>query len=334
MAQKWITKKKGNESKHVKIETNKSVRTVEVKSIGPRAGELEKNAWKVLGDLSSTTNVDVLLTGLNKYSGLLGDYSPMNAILIRNEDPQATIVRSRDEWKYFGRTVNGDARGLTVIYPMGVPKKDGPGKIKDFIEKKRAEGIDDETIDKLAREKFNSGGDTAFAFGVGTVYDISQTQVIPGKGKPIEEDVKASQLYTAMKTLAGKHYSVSEGPIMKARGYTAHSVDGTETEIRVMKVPGENENALHTLIHEISHARLDHLKREITRSQKEKEAELSTYLVGEHFGFNFGPESTAYIKSFDQERREGDPVLGKESLDRVMNNAKWIIKQVSSEIQK
>ena len=62
----------------------------------------------------------------------------------------------------------------------------GPGKIKDFIEKKRKEGLDDEAIEQLISEKFNTGRTgTAYVFGTGKVYDISQTQGITGKMKPV-----------------------------------------------------------------------------------------------------------------------------------------------------
>jgi hypothetical protein len=38
------------------------------------------------------------------------------------------------------------------------------------------------------------------------------------------------------------------------------------------------------------------------------------------------------MKSFDQERKDGEPVLGKENLDRVMNNARWLINQITNKI--
>ena len=194
--QKWITKKDGNENKHIRIETERKAREVQLQDIGPTPAQLEKQAWDLLGDLSKITTVDQLLLQMKKYSGTLGDYSGFNSLLIGMQDPNATIVRSRNEWKYFGREVNDDAIPISVLYPVGVAHKDGPGKVKDFIEKKRKEELDDETIDQLVREKFNLGRTgTAYVFGTGKVYDISQTQGIPGKMKPVEEDIKATTLY-------------------------------------------------------------------------------------------------------------------------------------------
>ena len=92
-------------------------------------------------------------------------------------------------------------------------------------------------------------------------------------------------------------------------------------------------NVLHTLIHEMSHAHLDHQgRKDIPRGIAEAEAELSTYLVGAHFGFDFREDSAAYIKGWlDNAKSEGKD-LGKENLDRVMNNARWLINEISSKL--
>ena len=334
MVEKWITKKDGtNESKHVKIETSKKTREVMVSKMEPSAGQLEKQAWAILGDLSKVTTVDQLLLQMRKYSGTLGDYSGFNSLLIGMQAPNATIVRSMNEWRYFGRELNSDAIPISVLYPVGVAHKDGPGRVKDFIEKKRKEGLSDEAIEELVREKFNlSNGGFTKVFSTGKVYDISQTTPIPGKSKPVEEDIKTATLYRTLKKIAREHYTVEESVIDNgARGYTAHSGEGQK--IVVMKIPGEDVNMLHTLIHEMSHARLEHLyRKDLPRGLAESEAELSTYLVGAHFGFNFKDESAAYIKGWLDDARKNGKDLGKENLDRVMNNARWLINQITNKI--
>jgi len=334
MTQKWITKKKGNESKHVMIETERKPREVQVKNIGPTPAQLEKQAWDMLGDLSKITSVDQLLLQMKKYSGTLGDYSAFNSVLIYMQNQDATIVRSANEWKYFGRELKDDARSISILYPVGIPRKDGPGKVKDFIEKKRKEGLDDEAIDQLVREKFNlERTGVTHVFSTGTVYDISQTTPIPGKMKPVEQDIKATTLYSTLKKIAKEHYTVEEETIYNgARGYTAHSGDGGQ-RIVVMKIPGEDENVLHTLIHEMSHARLEHLyRKDLPRGLAESEAEISTYLVGAHFGFDFKTDSATYIKGWLDDAKSKGHDLGKENLDRVMNNARWLINEISGRL--
>ena len=153
--------------------------------------------------------------------------------------------------------------------------------------------------------------------------------MIPGKAKTVEEEIKATTLYNTLKKIAREHCKVEESPINNgARGYTAHSGEGQK--IVVMKILGEDVNVLHTLIHEMSHARLEHLYRnDISRGLAESEAELSTYLVGAHFGFDFMEDSAAYIKGWLDDAKSKGKGLGKENLDRVMNNARWLINEIT-----
>ena len=291
MVQKWITKKNGNENKHIRIETERKPREVQIQDIGPTPAQLEKQAWNLLGDLSKITTVDQLLLQMNKYSGTLGDYSGFNSLLIGMQDPNATIVRSRNEWKYFGREVNDGALPISVLYPVGVAHKDGPGKVKDFIEKKRKEGLSDEAIEEL---------------------------------------VRATTLYNTLKKIAKDHYTVEEETILNgAHSYTAHSGEGQI--IVVIKIPGEDVNVLHTpLIHELSHANLEHFyRKDLPRGVAESEAEFSTYLVGAHFGLDFRDGPSVYIKGWLDNAKSQGKDLGKENLDRVMNNARWLINEIS-----
>ena len=100
-----------------------------------------------------------------------------------------------------------------------------------------------------------------------------------------------------------------------------------------MKIPGEDENVLHTLIHEMSHVRLEHLyRKDLPRGFAESEAELSTYLVGVHFGFDFEGDSAAYIKGWLDDAKAKGSNLGKENIDRVMNNARWLINEISQHL--
>ncbi|MHB8561623.1 MAG: hypothetical protein ACYDAP_10790 [Thermoplasmataceae archaeon] len=100
-----------------------------------------------------------------------------------------------------------------------------------------------------------------------------------------------------------------------------------------MKIPGEDENVLHTLIHEMSHVRLEHLyRKDLPRGFAESEVELSAYLVGAHSGSDFNGDSAAYIKGWSDDAKAKGRNLGKENIDRVMNNARLLINEISQHL--
>ncbi|MCL4335627.1 MAG: hypothetical protein M1393_00755 [Candidatus Thermoplasmatota archaeon] len=74
---------------------------------------------------------------------------------------------SREKWKYFARELGKSAKPIIVLYLIGVPRKEGPEKVRKFIEEKRAEWLNDRTINELVNNRFNlqSGGQD-FAFSV------------------------------------------------------------------------------------------------------------------------------------------------------------------------
>lgn len=112
------------------------------------------------------------------------------------------------------------------------------------------------------------------------IYTASYWHMPSGKEKPVEEDVKASAHTVEEQTITSR-----------AGGYTASTGEGQK--IVVMKIPGEDANMLHTHIHEISRARLDHLYKKLPRGIAESEAKLSTCTVGSHFGFDFEEDTSA-----------------------------------------
>lgn len=295
-------------------------------------GELEGEVRSVLERVAETTNVDQMLLALGKYSGTLGDYSPFNSVLISMQDQNATIVRNAHEWKLFGRELKKNANGIVILHPIGIARKGMPGEILHFIQKKRSEGLTDEEIESQIAGRFPNHVHPAHIFGTGKVYDISQTKLNGKPGAPNAEVKfrRASQLYEVLKKVAGQHYKVEEGTITTgALGYTQHTSEGDR--IRVMKVPTENVNTLHTLVHELSHARLEHTTSKQPYGINETEAELSAFLVGKHFGFDFDKDSAAYIKGWlrDAKKKTG-MALGEESIDRAMNVARWIITQTEA----
>jgi len=333
MVKRWITKKnKHDENIHIPIEEGK-IRERELSLKMPEQSEwekervrnLEKKAREILKDLSNVSNVDILLDTLKRYSGLLSDYSPFNASLIQSYDPDYTIVRSKQEWDRFGYELKDGAKKIPILVPIGVPKKHMPGEIVKFIEEKRAEGLSDEMIEHLVHEKFekNLGGYT-HTFKIGYVYDKRDVKPSPEK-KQLQEwniDLTAEELYQKAKNFAEQNQiKVVEGGTGEiGRGYATISNGGLE--IHVMKAPGEDREAVNTMLHELGHSLLDHFIRKIPRELEEAEAQLTAYLVASHYGVDLQEYTKAYIGAWLD--KKGNKFT-EENLDRVLKTAKEII---------
>lgn len=276
---------------------------------------LEAAAREELKRLAEMDDIDALLTDLKQYAGFLGEFSPYNSILIRNQDPGATRVMSKENWERLGYTLRKNASPIAILVPYGVPKRYSKAEIAEKIEKMKEEGHSEEYILSKVREMLMQKRASTYVFGVGKVYDAKS---VNGK-EPPEERYKNSVLYEAMKRGAQSRFPVVEETLEHARGETHISPSG-EKEIVVMKVPNESKEPLNTLAHEMAHAILNHSYGKVPRWQAEAEAELAAFLVLQHYNVDYQKESSAYIK-----RWLGEHKLGEESIDRAANAARQII---------
>jgi hypothetical protein len=74
-------------------------------------------------------------------------------------------------------------------------------------------------------------------------------------------------------------------------------------------------------------------RKDLPRGLAESEAELSTYIVGYHFGFDFQEDSGAYINGWLDDAKSKGGNLGKENISRVMNNARWLINKINASLK-
>jgi hypothetical protein len=91
------------------------------------------------------------------------------------------------------------------------------------------------------------------------------------------------------------------------------------------------EQKLKTLIHEVAHCVLGHVgDKEKRRETMEVEAEMTAYIVAEHFGIDSGSYSFGYLVHWGQ----GSVEQIMESLDTAYTAAKGIIESASQEASK
>ena len=337
MSERWITVKDKEKSRHVKITGMKESRpTLEMKlrysDVNPGRKEtltLEQMARDQLKRASQSTTVDQMLLHLEKYTGLLGSFSSFNSVLIKEQDPYATVVRSKSDWQAYGYKVKDDAMPISILFPVVSGMHASNGKMLDFINRLREQGLSDEMIDEKVREKYPNNRVPTHTFGITQVFDRKAVEAIPGKKQvnvfDRDSEMKAQVLYSYLKDVASSNYRVTEDPYAGGRGFTAQDHEHGQ-RINVMKIPGENVQALRTLMHELSHAKLEHVYgKGGARGVQESEAELSAWLVGKHFGYDF-KDSAPYIKGWSSHQD-----FEEENIDRSMKTAAWIIKNVDME---
>ncbi|MCL4343892.1 MAG: hypothetical protein JRN26_04645 [Nitrososphaerota archaeon] len=328
----FFTRGKGENRKVIPINEKglKNPRVME----SPKFQEVTKDALlhdahEKLKRISEMDDIEVVLTNLKEFSGFLGKYSPYNAALIIQQDPQATRVFSKDDWKALGYEVRENARPIAVLVPYGVPKKYSLPKIAKTMEKLKKEGQSEEYIIRKYNEMMRTQNAryTPHTYGVGRVYDAKSVN----GDVPPEQFAKNSELYAAMKEAAkSKFKNITETTLESgSRGYTDLDTEGNVRGLVVMKVPNESKAPLNTLAHEMSHAIMGHDYRKIPRWKAETEAELSAYLVLSHYGVDFDKEAAAYIKNWLKDNK-----LGEESIDRAANTARQIIQMTDQHLSK
>jgi antirestriction protein ArdC len=205
----------------------------------------------------------------------LHTYSLNNVLLILHQRPTASRVAGYKAWQKLGRQVRKGEKGIKVFVPYRFSRKE-------------------EQDDGTETTTHGVGG-----FGLGTVFDISQTD-----GDPLPEPPSVAELtgetdsargLTVMLTayLAGQGipvtYSTDLGP---ARG-TWSPAERAVTVAADMSA----EQTAKTLAHETARAIAGH-GGQIAREDGEAVAECAAYLVLAHVGIDTGAYSFGYVATW------------------------------------
>jgi antirestriction protein ArdC len=206
----------------------------------------------------------------------LHTYSLNNVLLILHQRPTASRVAGYKAWQKLGRQVRKGEKGIKVFVPYRYSRKE-------------------ENDDGTATTTHGVGG-----FGLGTVFDISQTD-----GDPLPEPPSVAELtgetdsargLTVMLTayLAGQGipvtYSTDLGP---ARG----TWDPSRRVVAIRSGMSAEQTAK-TLAHETAHAIAGHCGTTTDRQDGEAVAECAAYLVLAHHGIDTGAYSFGYVAAW------------------------------------
>ena len=233
------------------------------------------------------------------------NYSFNNTMLIALQRPDATLVTGYRNWQSMGRQVMKGEKGITIIAPTPIKKKQMQ-----------------EVLDKEGRPVLNENGDSIMKevevkiprFKAITVFDIAQTV-----GDPIELMVP-EELKEAVNNYSGN-----------AKGYY-HNED---KEIVIRKGMSESQT-IKTAIHESGHARLhdrDEMKAKGEKKDRmtaEVEAESVAYCVCCAFGLDTSEYSFPYIANWSSGK---DMKELKSSMDLIRRTAGEMIDELSAKMQ-
>jgi antirestriction protein ArdC len=207
-------------------------------------------------------------------------YSPRNVVLVFAQMPDATMVNSYERWQAAGRQVRHGERGLKIFYP-----------------RHRLVAVEDDDEEEEERRRVLTG------FGVGNVFDVSQTD-----GPPIEPPTPPQERFGTTDVagaltdrlacfLIGEGLRVETKPLPKVRGY----FDPEKGEIALNDALPRNDGWLKTLGHETAHYLAGDTAGWEGRPLREFVAESSAYAALLAAGVDTSAYSLDYIRWWTQE---------------------------------
>jgi hypothetical protein len=197
-------------------------------------------------------------------------YSANNALLIMMQKPDASRVAGFNQWKSMGRYVKRGEKGIAIFAPL--------------TRKIQTTDVD--------------GSESAFyrlyGFRVVYTFDVSQTDGKPLLEPPISklDTVGTEELMERMLEISSRlGVTVEFGNAGGPNGYYQ-----SHTNRIVVENSNPPAQQLKTLVHEYSHSIL-HAKwdPDVTREQKEVEAESAAYIVCNYLGLDSAGYSFAYV---------------------------------------
>jgi antirestriction protein ArdC len=194
-------------------------------------------------------------------------YSPSNVWLIASQCPTATHVAGYRAWQALGRQVRKGEKGIRIFVP--------------FTRKRE--------------ENEEEGTRKVTGFGVGTVFDVAQTDGEPLPEPPVamlEGDVNRALREAVEGWVQDEGLALKRIPGLRENGY--YSPLAQEIGIKA-ELP--DRHAFKTLVHEAAHHVARH-SGESDAAERETVAECAAYVTLKHFGIDSGDYSFGYVAAW------------------------------------
>ncbi|MGR8823223.1 toprim domain-containing protein [Leuconostoc citreum] len=268
--------------------------------------------------------LDFTASGLN--------YSARNSLLIQLQRPDATLLKGYRQWGESGIQVNKGEQGIRIF--------GAPVDLKTIIEPNgervrwadASADLKQKALDKELEVK------TVKHYPVETVFDVKQTNATPDKipsllpNRPIDlatdnSPIHLDQAYQTLKKYAdnmsikvydqGVDEQLIKRPMTwqgQAKGSFVVSNSDQNQRFILLRSDLTPTDKIHTLAHELGHAKLhDHRRNsEWPQAFRETQAELTSYVITKHLGIEPGEKSVQYISDWSQKLKALDvPQTGK-----------------------
>jgi hypothetical protein len=260
--------------------------------------KLDEMLEKLIDDIGTMTDEakkSQLVKDFLAIAAKLYQYSPRNQWLIFIQNPKATDVQSVTKWQKLGRRLKQGADKNKIAIFIPIVKKEEAIKLSQE-EEERLKDPQIEPWEEIELRDKQRGAATVYGYKIGYVYDIQDTEAIPGakaydpvsyrtdKNEPVEElkgIVAALLNYASEKGIP----VTFEGMDIKTGGFA------TKDKV-VINNTFDGINKASVLIHELAHKFL-HFgpERKSYRTKEEYqigelEAESIASIVLNFFGFN------------------------------------------------
>jgi antirestriction protein ArdC len=223
-------------------------------------------------------------------------YSFNNLVLIRMQRPDATRVAGYRKWRQLGRQVKTGAKGIFILAPI----------------------VLENTSNDIHQEEERSC--VALRFRVVYVFDIADTD-----GPPLPQ-LGATEGDPSGYTERLKEF-VSQNGIQLEYSEEIYPAQGRYSPGRIVLLPHQSPaEEFATLVHEVAHARLMHLRTrrsKTTKCVRETEAEAVAYVVCEAIGLKAN-RAADYIQLWC-----GDKHTLAESLEHVQSASAEILRAIA-----
>ena len=203
-------------------------------------------------------------------------YSFGNVLLIKLQRPDSTRVAGYQRWKQLGRQVKRGEQGIKILVPHAIRTTDLETGEEQIIVR---------------------------SFGLGTVFDVSQTEGRPLPEPPVTQEIRqatdaGAALYGHLERfLADQGITVAQEELDRGHGYYAPA----ERRIAIgSHLAGDQRTK--TLAHEAAHVVAEH-RGDTSREDAETVAESAAFVVLHHYGIDTSSYTFAYVAGWAQQRQ-------------------------------